>query len=203
MNAEEKRYADEPFVIETKQLLPGEKNLQARMMFYTCCSHYITGDEVGLAELLDATVYPASAKFALARECMDERFILFKEDLVAFDQKGTLTDATIEITQKAKELLLGENIDLFTKPTQGAGIIQPDAITAKDLFYEQKNEAEIARLTSSLQEEHFCEIQNRLSEKGLPKGVAVLLYGAPGTGKTETMYQLTKATGRLFQYLGG
>ena len=201
MNAEEKRYADEPFVIETKQLLPGEKNLQARMMFYTCCSHYITGDEVGLAELLDATVYPASAKFALARECMDEHFILFKEDLVAFDQKGTLTDATIEITQKAKEMLLGENIDLFTKPAQGTGIIQPDAITAKDLFYEQKNEAEIARLTSSLQEEHFCEIQNRLSEKGLPKGVAVLLYGAPGTGKTETVYQLAKATGRMILHV--
>ena len=201
MNAEEKRYADEPFVIETKQLLPGEKNLQARMMFYTCCSHYITGDEVGLAELLDATVYPASTKFALARECMDERFILFKEDLVVFDQKGTLTDATIEITQKAKEMLLGENIDLFTKPTQGTGIIQPDAITAKDLFYEQKNEAEIARLTSSLQEEHFCEIQNRLSEKGLPKGVAVLLYGAPGTGKTETVYQLAKATGRMILHV--
>jgi len=201
MNAEEKKYADAPFVIEIKKLLPGEGNLRTRMMFYTCCSHYITGDEVGLSELLDATVYPASTRFAVARECMDERFILFKEDLLVFDQKGTIKDATIEITQKAKEMLLGENIDLFTKTAQGTGIIQPDAITAKDLFYDQKNEAEITRLTSSLQEENFCEIQARLSEKGLPKGVAVLLYGAPGTGKTETVYQLAKATGRMILHV--
>ena len=52
-----------------------------------------------------------------------------------------------------------------------------------------------------MQEEHFCEIQNRLSEKGLPKGVAVLLYGAPGTGKTETVYQLAKATGRMILHV--
>ena len=39
-------------------------------------------------------------------------------------------------------------------------------------------------------------MQKRLESKGLPKGVAVLLYGAPGTGKTETVYQLAKKTNR-------
>ena len=36
----------------------------------------------------------------------------------------------------------------------------------------------------------------RLEEKGLAKGIAVLLYGAPGTGKTESVLQWARESGR-------
>ena len=35
-----------------------------------------------------------------------------------------------------------------------------------------------------------------MEERNLPKGMAVLLHGLPGTGKTETVYQLAKKTHR-------
>lgn len=195
MAKKEKRYAHEPFVIETKKLLPGQENFRARVLFYACCAHFLEGEKTILDTLL-SRVYVSTEKFSAVREFMDESHILFKMDLIAFDTKGTITEATLEITQKAKEMLLGENLDLFTKTAQGMGIIQPDAITAKELFYDPENEADISRLAYSLQEENLCKIQSRLSEKGLSKGIAVLLYGVPGTGKTETVYQLAKAAER-------
>ena len=93
-------------------------------------------------------------------------------------------------------MLLGEDAKLFTKAARGTNVILPEKITAKELFYAPENEGEITRLTSSLMEENLARIQAGLSEKGLPKGIAVLLYGAPGTGKTETVYQIARATGR-------
>ena len=42
----------------------------------------------------------------------------------------------------------------------------------------------------------FKDICRRLKERGLRQGFACLFYGAPGTGKTESVLQLAKATGR-------
>ncbi|MGP1576700.1 MAG: hypothetical protein ACTTH7_04300 [Treponema sp.] len=41
MAKKEKRYANEPFVIETKKLLSGQENFRARVLFYTCCAHFL------------------------------------------------------------------------------------------------------------------------------------------------------------------
>lgn len=39
-------------------------------------------------------------------------------------------------------------------------------------------------------------MQNRLKEKNLPFGITSVFFGAPGTGKTESVYQIAKETGR-------
>lgn len=47
-----------------------------------------------------------------------------------------------------------------------------------------------------LEEKNFRMVQKRLQERGFHKGIACLFYGSPGTGKTETVLQLAKSSGR-------
>ena len=71
-----------------------------------------------------------------------------------------------------------------------------DAIREKSLFFNASEQEQIERLTSLLSTETLPSIQKRLEEQGMRKGFACLFYGAPGTGKTETVLQIARQTGR-------
>ena len=71
-----------------------------------------------------------------------------------------------------------------------------DTIKEKKMFYNNRETEEIKKLVSLLQEENFQKIQDRLNGKGMRKGFACLFSGPPGTGKTETAYQIARETKR-------
>ena len=71
-----------------------------------------------------------------------------------------------------------------------------DAIREKSLFFNTSEQEQIDRLTNLLSTENLPSVQERLEEQGMRKGFACLFYGAPGTGKTETVLQIARQTGR-------
>ena len=79
-------------------------------------------------------------------------------------------------------------------------LLIPDAITQKRMFYNERETEEIERLTQLLSIDRFKDIQQRLKEANMRTGFTCLFYGSPGTGKTETVLQLSRKTGRpIFQ----
>jgi SpoVK/Ycf46/Vps4 family AAA+-type ATPase len=69
-------------------------------------------------------------------------------------------------------------------------------IKEKTMFYNKAEQQQIERLTNLLSQENLTSSQQRLEKQGLRKGFACLFYGAPGTGKTETVLQIARRTGR-------
>ena len=66
----------------------------------------------------------------------------------------------------------------------------------KQLFYNKEEKGQVERLGRLLEEGSLKRVFVSMKEKGLRTGFICLFYGDPGTGKTETVYQLARSTGR-------
>lgn len=105
------------------------------------------------------------------------------------------TKDSYELTPWVVKVMLGElELEAATSSTQD--IIDHTSITAKQLYYNEKERKAIDQLSALLQPARFTEVRNELVKQGFRKGFACLFHGAPGTGKTETVLQLARATGR-------
>lgn len=166
-----------------------------RFILYDLANDVMNGDESNLNSTI-CDLYDGNERFRISKQMMEETHVLFTKGLVEFEKKGNLSDATITLTTKGKKLLLGDKAFLFEDSINEKNLIKTDDIKPKTLFYSQQNQKVIDRLKNALQEEKLRGIQKRLQDDGLPVGVAVLLYGAPGTGKTESVMQIAKETGR-------
>ena len=101
------------------------------------------------------------------------------------------------LTRQAKEQILSELSGLFAQRAfESENLKKHDTLIEKKLFYNQKEEKMIGQLSSLIDEKSFCEVLKRLEDKGMRRGFCCLFYGGPGTGKTETVYQLARQTGR-------
>ena len=70
------------------------------------------------------------------------------------------------------------------------------SINRKELFYNSPEGCQVAQLKELLSDKSFNGIRARMKDKGLRSGFTCLFYGSPGTGKTETVYQIARESGR-------
>jgi AAA+ superfamily predicted ATPase len=109
---------------------------------------------------------------------------------------GFANNECFHISFDAKEQMFPELNIKIKQSENKKGLILHDTIIAKELFYNKREQSQIEQLTSLLQAKNFANVQKRLENNGMRKGFACLFYGAPGTGKTETVYQIARSTGR-------
>ncbi len=75
-------------------------------------------------------------------------------------------------------------------------LVFPARIKERELFYSGEAAQQLDKLSSALQEENLKDIRRRLEEHKMPVGITAILYGESGTGKTESVYQMARKSGR-------
>lgn len=121
---------------------------------------------------------------------------LYKCGIFEFSSGHTLDDMTVDLTPLAYCGLTGMEAAYTMKSLEGLSFISHNDITKKELFYNETNVSDITRLQEMLLEKNYKNITKRMKDKGYSQGLPIILYGGPGTGKTETVLQLAKKSGR-------
>ena len=152
-------------------------------------------DNIGfhdIDDIFDDSELPSWVK----RDFRNRDSVLFEKELIEnVNEDGMARSDAFKLTDKAKEELLCE-LNLNKVGKSDKGFIKADTLAKKDLVYNTSECNQITELSSILSENRFNEVQSHLRLAGMRPGFCCIFYGAPGTGKTETVYQLARHTGR-------
>jgi SpoVK/Ycf46/Vps4 family AAA+-type ATPase len=152
-------------------------------------------DDIRFGDIED--LYDSRADFTNAKgKLRSGEHKLQKKKLIEHKCVDGLADVTkYKLTEAAKRELLAE-MKINEAEEKLADMLDSSKLTEKRLYFPKDIQRQVEELGSFLQPENYQKILERMKEKGFRYGFACLFYGSPGTGKTETVYQLAKQTGR-------
>ena len=177
------------------------KGLQTHetILFFLCVTKYVDFGDLCVLDNEYQFMFPIKELSKIRSDIMSRRSPLFRDKLLSeAHDSGFASREGIAVSEEIKEYL-DEELQLNwivseEKPIEG--LLSHKTIQLKHLYYNDEEQECIGKLSKMLHNEHFTAIQERMKNSGLRTGFACLFYGAPGTGKTETVLQLARETGR-------
>lgn len=138
-------------------------------------------------------------RVTLRQRFLNEKSDLFTNNIIQLNEASPFGSTTIALTAFAIQRLFQ------LPPEQGtaAGFtplrlkwIKKENINYKSMFYPAATDRQVQQLEKLLAPEKLELFTKRMKGKHTTSGVSILLYGLPGTGKTESVFQLARLTGR-------
>lgn len=184
-----------PFVAKLEE----DNDTLDRFLFYMVCYECMESDSFELSSL--SSIYPKAQSVRVAHMLKAEEHPLQKGKLVECSKQGFFDQSVLALTDNGKRLFFGDEAGNFMEKLEGRDIFLPEKITERKLYFSDDLQRQLDLLQTSLEEKHFATLCKRMEERGLQKGMAVLLYGEPGTGKTESVMQMARKTGRAIYHV--
>lgn len=187
-----------PHIPLFKKLSTLDLYIQDAFLFLFLIWRKLNNEElVNLDRATEGIIERGSNKIRYIRGFLDSENQLIKKDLVELLEAQFTSNTEIKLTDKSLGVLEECGLKIYTpKSKKRNGIINPEDIIQKNLIYNNEELKQLSLVGDLLEESNFVSTQSRLSERGLCKGITVLFHGYPGTGKTESVLQLAKNSGR-------
>ena len=167
------------------------------MVLVIVCHYLINKDDDRITFRQLEDVFRRKSDFSEAKTALKEgnHYLMERGLIEHVCEDGIANTSMIHLTAKARQILLAD-YHLCSNEASVAGLTKPESLLEKTLFYTNGNGVQVGELRSFLAPDRYKEIRERMKESGYRSGFACLFYGDPGTGKTETVYQLARQTGR-------
>ena len=168
-----------------------------RLLLVEFCDKLVNEEDAELSFFQLDDVFPNKSDFArIKSELRSGQHVLMLCGLVEFScNNGVADTSSFTLTEKARTELLA-SINIKAKEEKLSGVIQAEAIAAKELYYTDKVDKQVNKLHGFLEDKKYKVLVERMKARFNRCGLTCLMYGGPGTGKTETVYQLARQTGR-------
>ncbi|MBS1924928.1 MAG: AAA family ATPase [Bacteroidetes bacterium] len=175
-------------------------SIEEKYLFLYVVWKFLDGDKSPWIERTFKIIYDKpNERFTQIQRFLSKENNLIKEDWLEIVEASFFDDTKMKLTEKAFDLLTECDIKLFNKDLdkkKKENVILPGNVPFRKLIYSEHEAHQLELLQTLLEEDNLRTTQERLVQKALPKGVTALLHGAPGTGKTESVLQIAKATNR-------
>ena len=192
-----KLFDDNPKVAfgqKVKQLRLDETD---ELLLIKFCYYLICNDDNDIRFNQMENVFYSTADFNNAKAALrSDSHTLQTAKLVEFRcEDGIVNNTQFKLTEEAKRDLLAE-LKITTTEEHLADVIKPDQLTPKTMFYTETVQHQVDELNRFFEPEQYARIHERMQQRGFRQCFTCLFHGGPGTGKTETVYQLARLTGR-------
>ena len=183
------------FVKHMKEL--GRLRMEEFLLLLFFCHRLVNedDDDIRLGQIENCFLYSSNYVTAKGLLRSGEHPLMTKKLIEHSCEDGMVDTTRYKLTEQAKRTLL-EELKVNATEEKLADVIKARDLTEKKMFYVKENEFQVSELLSFLMPEKYSEIHERMQQTGFRTGFACLFYGGPGTGKTETAYQLARQTGR-------
>lgn len=190
-----KEYQDIPFFTALDKLnLP----ITDKLVWLLMIDRNLNGTSTMHVDTVGDLVFSkASDKINFYNQLHDKTNLLIADNWIEFVEGGFINSACVQLTSKSTAYLKPLGILLRLDETKNSKqLLAAEKIVRKKLYFNSAEGEQLLCVTKSLKYRNHINIQKRLKKQGLRTGICTLLYGSPGTGKTESVYQIAKETGR-------
>jgi hypothetical protein len=151
---------------------------------------------VDLVEMLKEIFTDPMEHFWLNTKFRNNQLVLQQSKLAATHTNEMLSEARIHLTNKTFELFFKGTVIANSVELNVFDVIKPSQTNPETLYFTGKEAAQIEIVHQAMQPAALDKLQQALRSANHSPAITVLLHGFPGTGKTASVMQWARASGR-------
>ena len=173
---------------------------ERHILYYIITKTYNNEAPVSMEKMMQTLYDFHFERFKTEQNLIKQKGKLFEHKLIEFVSEELRSEKRLQLTEECIKQIFGEESFLLKETSEVVSrhfkLIKHEDIVEKEMYYNQEEKKSMSLLNQFLSDENYTTITKRLKENKMKPGMTVLLYGHPGTGKTESVYQLAKRSKR-------
>ncbi len=179
-------------------ILDNSNDDETIMLALKICALKINSEEISETNIIDSLKPDYRARIMMVSSLKNNTNSLITSNFISLKtNRHFYNESEFDLCDKVLGTIgtLDQNFELTSfKSLQK---ILPENITKKVLQFNSTEEAIMFKMFDLVKEKNFKTFCKRMTGIKMKPGVTILLHGYPGTGKTESVLQMAKKSGRI------